>query len=295
MNRKFECWDCKKTFEADDAKWVECPYCHSDNVEYFHRHIPRKAYYGVLCALLLAGVGYGLYHIVSSSKENKQVTREECKTESDVIAQKIDSAYLAEGGTIEPLVSISEIEYNEDNNTYKCRFQVDYPPEQPWKIVIMSYRGNKVIAESENGEFDALPYSQFDGFYIVRLLDRETNKPLIDDKEFPNFSKQVRISKPWTAAILEKHINGSENLTDNIYLADKHEVIILNKPKHDATPTGTLREVQTMLKQCGLHAKVISVEYNDLKQISTAKLKINYPANWMKEQQTEEEEEEIGM
>lgn len=288
MKRKFECWNCHKEFVGDDSNWVECPHCHSDNVEYYKRRIPKN-YYKVCCCLMFMVIVF--FAVCKFWPDQGATTPQKVygDTEADMMAQQIDSAYIAEGGTIEPSLSLAEIEYNEDNDSYKCRFQVDYPPSQPWKVVVMSYRGNKLIAESNDGEFNELPFSEFDGFYIVRLLNRDTNEPIIDDKEFPDFSKQVKIKKPWNAAELEKRLNGTENLTDNDYLADKHQVVIVNKPSHDTTPTGTLREVQNLLKMFKLHAKVLSLEYDDMKKISAVKLNINYPSNWMQD----EEEDEI--
>lgn len=293
MIRKFECWTCNQIFQADDRDWVECPHCHSDNVEYASYHLPRWVKWIPLLLLTLGSVGYGIYCAIANY-EPKLEMREYGNEAGEVLAQKADSAYLEAGGTIEPSLSIATIEYNEDGDTYKCRFQVDYPPSQPWKIVIVSrVDKSKVIAESEDGIFDNLPYAEYknypelNGFYIVRLLDKLTNEPLIDDKEFPNFEKQIKIKTPWTTSILESKLNGAENLTDNDYLAEKHKVIVTNKPANDTSPTSTLREVQDLLRMCNITAKVLSVEYDDMKKISVAKLKINYPTGWMQDEEDE--------
>lgn len=291
MKRKFECWNCKKSFEADDKEWVECPHCHSDNVEYATFKLPQWIAWVPLVIVLIVGVCYGICNLMKSNQP-KQETREYGDEVSEQFAQKADSAYLQSGGTIEPSLSMAAIEYNEGDGTYNCCIQVDYPPERPWKIVIVSkVDKKKVIAESLDGSFEGVPYAEYKeypelkGIYIVRLLDKETNDPLIDDKEFPNFEKQFTIKTPWTATVLETKLNGGENLTDNDYLADKHKVIVTNKPANDTTPTNTLREVQEMLHMCNITAKVISVEYDDMKKICVAKLKINYPAGWMQDEE----------
>lgn len=280
MIKKFECWQCNKTFEADDSNWVECPHCHSDNVEYSTFHLPKKLYKiaGIICvAIIVIAGGWLAIMNIDFSLASQEVLNGETKEEKKA---KMDSDYIIDGGKLTPSIILETVEYNAETNTYNCAFRIDYPPEQAWKIVILEFRGDKIIAESDNGIFENLPYSQYDGFYTIRLADRKTGEPLVDDKEMPNFDKQVLIKNPWSKSDLESRLNSSANLTDADYVADPHTVIIKNKPKNDTTPTGSLREVQDMLKKCTLHATVVNLEYDDMNKISSVTLTINYPKDW---------------
>lgn len=282
MIRKFECWNCKAHFEADDNDWVECPHCHSDNVELSSFHTPKWVLYAIPAAVVLGGVSYCALDYISHH-EVKQIEKKDGGTIGDSISQKADSVYEKEGNTIKPSISIGEIEYNEEDNTYSCRFHVAHPPKYPWKIVVMTYYGEKEIATSDDGVFNELPYSKDDGFYRVKLVNASTGELLCEERDFPDFGKQVTIKKPWTAADLQNSLNSKASLIDNPYIDAHHKVVVTNKPKGDTSETSSFSQVQDLLQMCGLTAKVISVEHNDMNQISVAKVTIDYPADWMVE------------
>ena len=283
MIKKFECWECRHIFEANDTSWVECPKCHSDNVEYASFHLPagtKKACLGVAATAAIVAGGIAVYNALDTIPETTETTQ---ATEDVKFTEKADSSYIKEGGTIAPSLSISEIEFDEEKETYYCKFEVAYPPAKAWKIVIMSYYGNKEVAESDNGEFTDLPYSKDDGFYRVKLVDASTGDLLCEERDFPNFEKQVTIKKPMTASALQALLNGKKSLVDNPYIAHDHEVVVSNKPAGDTSETSSLGQVQDLLQMCKLTATVTSVEHNDLNKISKVVLKINYPADWLAE------------
>ena len=72
MIRKFECKDCKHTFEADDSKEVICPQCQSDNVDYYtvHRHWGKYLLVGVI-VLAACGAIYMTVKGISAKTEGK--------------------------------------------------------------------------------------------------------------------------------------------------------------------------------------------------------------------------------
>lgn len=280
MIQKFECWNCKCQFSADDKEWVECPHCHSDNVEYSTFHTPKWVFYAVPATAILCAASYCAFDYLSH-REVKQEIQLSGDTETESFVQEANQEYLEDGNTIEPSISIGEIVYNDDDNTYTCRFDVAYPPQKPWNIIIMSYYGDKEIAKSEDGVFKDLPYSKDDGFYRVKLVDASTGELLCEERDFPDFGKQINIKKPWTAADLQKAINSKTSLVDNPYIDSHHEVIVVNKPAGDTSETSSVGQVQDLLQMCGMTAKVISVEHNNLNQVSLVKISIDYPSDWL--------------
>lgn len=281
MLRKFECWNCKKTFQADAKGAVECPHCHSDNVDYATFRVPRQVFMFVAVFVLIIIATIGITYILLN--ENKNVAKVDTGNPNQENRQRADSLYMVDGGEIQPQLSIFDIEYNEDDNTYNCSFMVDYPPQQPWKIVIKSYYDEKFVAESETGKFEHLPYSHEDGFYRVFLVCQSTNEELCEARDFPNFPKQSHIKKPWSVADLERSLNGEETIVDNPFIAPLHKVVVVNKHSKDTTPTSSLGQVQGLLKMASLKATVEKVEYDDMNRICIAKIRINYPADWMEE------------
>lgn len=280
MIRKFECWHCKQVFEADDKSWVECPHCHSDNVEYATMHMPRWVYAVIIAIPILLLGAYGVYKW-QSEKPAPVATRVITEVDDSAFQQEADSAYIAEGNVIEPSLFIETIEYNEESETYQCKIGVNYPPSEPWKIVVKSYYGDKEVASSDDGTFEALPYSKDDGFYRVVLVAQSDGRALSEERDMPDFAKQITVKKGWSAAELERVLNSSESLVDNPYISDHHKVVVSNKPAGDTSETGSLPLVQDLIQMCSLSAKVEAVEYDDMNKISFVKLHINYPADWM--------------
>lgn len=284
MNRKFECWECRHIFVADDSSWVQCPKCESDNVEYASFHLPKQTKKVCLAAVATTVVvGGGLFLFDAINTPQKEVSNK--VMEDSHFTEKADSNFIASGGTIAPSLSISEIEYDEEKGTYHCKFDVAYPPKESWKIIIMSYYGNKEIASSDNGVFEDLPFSEDDGFYRVKLVDASSGNLLCEERDFPNFEKQVTIKKPMDAATLQTLLNGKKTLVDNPYIAHDHKVVVTNKPAGDTSETGSLGQVQDLLQMCKLTAVVTSVEHDNLNKISSVVIKINYPDDWIEDEE----------
>lgn len=283
MIKKFECKNCKTRFEADDTNIVVCPHCQSDNVEYATFHIPPKIVWGGFLVILVA-IGIAIWCLSNHGEFDNPSESESAEVDTlDKGKAEAEENYINEGGTIAPSISIAEIKYDPEKDTYYCRFSISHPPKQKWKIIVSSYYEHKVIAESDNGIFENIPYSKDDGFYYVTLLDVENGNSLCDPRDFPNFEKRANIKKPWTIHDLEKNLNGDVSFVDTPYIANNHKVIVVNKPTGDMSETSSIGQVHSLLKQCSLTAKVIDVEYDDLNKISLVKISINYPPDWMQE------------
>ena len=288
MFRKFDCKNCNNLFEANDEEIVKCPLCQSDNVEYHKWHFPRKLLWTILVSvvsiiiIIIVVLLIGWFIRKSDSMPvNPHSGIDRDSTEQEMV-DEANTNYINDGNTIAPSLTISEKEYNTDDDNYKCRVLVSYPPEQPWKVVI-SLRSGQVVAESDDGYFDQLPYSKDDGCYIVALVDRASGQLLCEERVCPDFPIMDIVKKPWKEGDLEKALKNKAPLVDTPYIANPHKVIVVNKPKGDTSPTKSLRDIQQLLDQCGLNAKVEKVEHDKMKKISTVKIKIDYPDDWMQE------------
>ena len=284
MVRKFECEECKNTFDADDNELVKCPRCHSDNVDYYKYHLPRWLPWLVVCGVI-ATILFLIWHFnpspVPPPKPKQDVAIDRDSAEQKKVQQS-DNTYINEGGTIAPSLSIADKDYNADDATYKCRVAVSYPPQQPYKVVVRTKDG-QLVAESEDGKIDKLPYSKDDGTYVFSLVDKSTGSLLCEEREFPDFPKLDVVQNPWNESDLQRVLNSDELLVDNPNIAIPHKVIVVNKPKGDTSPTNSLRDVQQLLKDCHLTAKVEKVEHDNMKKISVAKIRIDYPDDWLSE------------
>ena len=279
MIRKFECKSCGHHFDADDINAVICPHCKSDNVEYAKFHLPRWLLWIVLTLIVAGGIGCWLM----------QNTPEEKNTQPDILIKDsieqeqtrvADSLYVIEGNTIQPSLTVAEKAYNDEDDTYSCRIVVLNPPQQSWKVVVRQRHGG-LVAESEDGRFVKLPYSKDDGFYLISLVDKSTGKPLCEEREIAEFPKLDVVKRPWNEAGLEKALKGSAALVDTPFIANPHKVIVVNKLKGDESPTKTLRDIQRLVKDRGLNVKVEKVEHDKMKKIIVARIKIDYPNDWL--------------
>ena len=149
--------------------------------------------------------------------------------------------------------------------------------------MVVRTKDGQLVAESEDGKIDKLPYSKDDGTYVFSLVDKSTGSLLCEEREFPDFPKLDVVQNPWNESDLQRVLNSDELLVDNPNIAIPHKVIVVNKPKGDTSPTNSLRDVQQLLKDCHLTAKVEKVEHDNMKKISVAKIRIDYPDDWLSE------------
>ena len=288
MIKKFECKECKQRFEADDSKIVNCPHCHSDNVEYASFHIPSwvwKSIGGIIITICL--IWFGETHGVF--KRCYSVSSDTTSTDSTIKhIEEVNTEYVQiTGEEIRPSLSIINKKYNDDNDTYSFQIKVSPSPKQKWKIIISSFNNEIQIAENNNGIFKDIPYSKDNGIYRVKLIDASTGNLLCEERDFPEFERQTIVKKPWTAIDIENLLNSYQWTLDDPqiinHVSSNNQVIVVNKPDNDLTNTGSLGQVSALMKDCALTAKVLAIEYDELKKISKVKLSINYPSDWIDE------------
>lgn len=281
MIRKFECKDCKKRFDADEQDFVICPYCQSDNVDLYKRHLPYwlpLSIAGGTIAVILT-----IWFLQTHSDPPKpSISGIEIDSGEQRSFGEPDNRDIGNVNSITPSLSIAEKDYNADDETYKCRISISNPPKQSWKVVIRTIEG-RLVAESEDGRFDEVPYSTNDGTYMITLVDKSSGSSLCEERAFPDFPKLDIVINPWNESDLQMALNSDEPLVDNPNVANPHTVIVVNKPPGDSSPTNSLRDVQLLINQCHLTAKVEKVEYDNMNKICTINIKIDYPDDWLQE------------
>lgn len=281
MIRKFECKECGKKFSFEEKDQVKCPHCGSDNVDYSKFHLPRWLLLSVALLIFAVPLVIWLFRMLPFPQEKEQpvILRDSVAQE---FTQKSDSIYLSDGNTIAPSLSIAKKDYDASDDTYKCQIVVSYPPQQPWKVIVKKGDGT-IVAESEDGLFKKLPYSDDDGTYTIALVDKSSGSLLCEERDFPDFPKLDVVKKPWSEKDLQEALNSDVSIVDNPNIANPHKVVVVNKPKGDPSPTNSLRDIQQLISQCSLTAVVENVEHDNMNKISSAKIKINYPDDWLVE------------
>lgn len=265
MERKFECRNCNARFDADDARQVKCPKCGSDNVEYAHFHIPSKAW-KVICVALAV-----LLIIVIAIKINWGQSKNQGGAdvvEKDSIVR--DTTGL--GLNLPPVINVGELMF--EGKGYKCNVTVDNPPMVKFYYAIMDPNNDKnVIAKSEDGSFEDVPYSNADGgVYAVSLLDASVDT-IICSIEKTGFIKQQAVAKKMTIGELQSKIDSRDaslmGVGKNDYLNPDFELKLIGLSGDAVNIPSTLGEVFEKLEnEIWESVKVNSLEYDDMNRIS---------------------------
>lgn len=276
MKRKFECWNCKKHFEADDKEWVECPHCHSDNVEYASFHMPKWTLWCVLGAAVLGGVGIALSQIDWKTEK----TRADLNTEDSVAVEEfvVDSTFTSETGLeIPSSIIVGELTFEEDGYTFEA--EVKNPPSLKFYYAVLEAFEDKVVAKSNDGKFSAIPFSNAEGgSYRVQILAIGTDS-VCASADVPGFIKQKKVSKKMTVAELQTKITKRDpslmGLGENDYLAPDYKLKFTGLPKDATNVPQVLAEVYDKLDMgTWTSAKVTSLEYDDMNRVSQITMKV---------------------
>lgn len=269
MEKRFECKSCHRQFRADESKEVKCPYCGSDNIDYA---TSRKNKW----FLFILGI-IGILLICLCIKKCDKPGIHEAEETNNSEATETTGYGTKQDGI--PTLRLKSSSYNEKDDTYDCVFLVEPRPKQKYKITI-SERGESPIAESTDGNFKNLPYSNSEGTYIVRLLDTEKDSVLCE-LECMEFGRQINIREPWDAKELEKRINAKENLVDNPYISSDLKIKILNNdPRNTESLDKISKIISSVVKRDGFPVSVKSVKHNNQNQISEVELTLGYPEGW---------------
>lgn len=274
MLRKFECWQCYHRFEADDQNHVECPHCHSDNVDYAHFHFPKGTWKwsGVAIGCLL--VGYALYNMnwntfgggstPSIGKSQPDSLRTDIEEEPDTTV--INEIKLA----VSPTVNLDGKPTFEDGG-YAIHVKVkNAPPEGSYYFVVLDhYDHSKIVARSDDGNFTNLPPSKYDGQYDFSVCSKQNDsllcQPVPRTGFLPQQSVNERKSKEWLQQLIDTNSDLIVGSGKTPYLSPDYVVHVNGV---DASSDIRLAEIANNVSFGIWSVTVNSVEYDDMNRIS---------------------------
>ena len=275
MLRNFECWQCHQRFEADDQKLVECPYCHSDNVDYAHFHFPKGTWKWAGVVITCLVVGYALYNInwkaLGRSESSQVVSEPKTDTAQVAVNEVTDTAVVNEIGlTVQPTVNLIGKPKFEDGG-YSISVKVkNAPPEGTYYVVVLDhYDYSKVIARSDDGNFTKLPPSKNEGQYDFSVCSKQNDSLLCQPVPRPGFLLQQAVNERKGKEWLQQLINTNSDLIIGIgktpYVAPNYVVHLYGD---EVSSNTLLAEIANNVFLGIWSATVTKLEYDDMNRIS---------------------------
>lgn len=280
MIRKFECKNCKKHFESDDAgQQVQCPYCGSDNVEYVSFYIP-SIIWKIVCAIaILLILGCIIFKIDWNVNvcQNSVFIQDEERDTIDIVR---DSTYRIETGNTPPtVICVEDLRYENDGYTFDVK--IENPPLVRFYIAVLHpFDNQKVIAKADDGKFKQVPNSDADGgVFDIALIDMSTDT-IICKIDKPGFIRQKAVSNKMTVSELQTRIDNRDNslmgIGENDYLSPNYKIKFVRIPNDAVNVPSTLGEIFDKLEnEIWLSVKVNSLEYDDMNRISKIVLSVS--------------------
>ena len=280
--RKFECWQCHSRFEADDQNWVECPNCHSDNVDYAHFHLPRGWWkWGVgfvTCAAvvcILLNIDWGAF------KKGQQ-------TEPPVFVDPKSSSYIHEDSDtiarieipdmkVSPTVNVNgKPEFKDGGYSFTVSVK-NAPPQGTFYVVALDhYDHSKVIARSDDGQFTNLVPSEADGQYDFAVCAVANDSLLCEPAPRAGFKPQKAVAQRLSKEELQRLVDSYDDSLGggkNPHISPDCKLVFSGLPADKKAPAN-LWEVADMVDM-GQHVTITKVEYDDMNRISTVHLTVN--------------------
>lgn len=283
MIRKFECKDCKHTFEAEDSKEVICPQCQSDNVDYYtvHRHWSKYLLGGVII-LAACGAIYMTVKGISAKTEDKNVAQTEAEADTSSIIQiaEAENEYEQETGcAIPPSIKPLGEKQLADDQTYSFEVAIEHAPSCSFKVVLLDKATNKVIAESKDGKFSKIPPSKADGgMYIIQIMDSKTDSALCDPQPIDGFLPVQKISHKLNKEQVQKLLDDEDETLigngENPYLAPNYEIEFLGIKDSEELPTNLADVIEKVYMGVWNSVKVEALEYDKTMHISRITLSV---------------------
>ena len=193
MNTDFECIECKHKFSADKNSFVKCPNCGSDNIKPASKNNMKYIIFAATF-ILAAVVGFftfnkpepksdwiedvDILYIEETSTPEQDFKIEEKLPEVEQKWEKpeeeIQEAEVVpeEAAPIEIVnvnleIVVGELKYVEDSKTYSFNAKCNNVPEGIVLQWTLTTNDNKIVSQSENGEFKGIAPLENDGMYIL--------------------------------------------------------------------------------------------------------------------------------
>lgn len=276
MKRKFECWNCHKQFEADDAEWVACPHCKSDNVEYASWHFPLWMKWGTVIVVVVIAAIYAISQIDWKPDHTEPVI--DSSDSTAVVKYVADSIYTNETGLKNPpSIVVGELSFEDDG--YEFSAEVKNPPQLKYYFVVREAFGEKIIAKSDDGHFSSVPCSEAEGgSYKVQIISQGTDSVWASE-DVPGFIKQGKPKHRMTAAELQTKISmrapSLMGIGESDYLSPDCKLKFTGLSKNATNVPQIIAEVFEKLDNgAWTSAKVSSLEYDDMNRISVVTFKV---------------------
>lgn len=269
--QRFVCLNCHQRFQADDTKMVECPHCHSDNVE---PESPKKSkiVWMVSAAIIIIGL---LSYLLLRDKGVREIGKDPITTfnkDSDSIIIDVPKEIV-----IPPKIEYSPLNY--DGKAYSFSTIVGNAPQQHYRIVLTVHRDSKkIIARSEDGKFKGIPPSEAEGgqYDLVILDDRDSM--LCEPTPVSGFIKRENITQKMSKEQLQELINnGDESLMgdgENNYLAPSLSLICKGLPSDAQKPESLYDVVERLQNGLWSSVTILRVDYDKDDRISTVEISI---------------------
>lgn len=284
MERKFECWHCHKTFVNDDRQWVECPYCHSDNVEYASWHLPKKSIYIIAAFIVVTSLVLIIVPFIGTSDSQKDQIITLASNDSAKIQQVvIDTTFINETGlSIPPSIKWGDIVPN-DEGLYSFQALVEYAPSIPYVYTITDIVTNKEVARSADGAFENVPYSNDSEWrYNIQIVDANVDTLLCTPQVISGFVKIEKVSRKMTPDELQALINKRDEsligVGENKYLSPVCKLHFKGLPSSvQSVPENIADVLEKLDMEVWEKVQVVDLEYDDTQHINsiTFKVKVN--------------------
>lgn len=297
MNTEFECVECKHRFNDDINNFVNCPNCGSDNVKPASK---RNLKYVIFSAIFIVAAVAGFF-IVNNATEKQDIvptddieytTNEETTTtehgfridekhENDELQWGKEEEFAEE---VEPEeecqapveiinvnleIEVHDLKYAKDSKTYSFKAKCKNAPEGIVLLWTLATDDNKIIAESESGEFKDIAPLENDDTYLLTVKGKNEQyncNGYIYVKECKVVKEEAQIAK-LSVADVQASIDDSEGI-----ILDKYQRSgqILNKLKIKVVDWGgyeegqyeTLEDLIIDANMAGFAIKVVNVGHN---------------------------------
>ena len=276
--RKFECWQCHRRFEADESSWVECPYCHSDNVDYARFHLPKGIWKWGVGVVSVAVLAYGLLNVdckMFKGSETPQTVIVEVKDTIQKVIENTDTAVVNELGlTVPPTVNIKGKPVFKDEG-YSFDVTVKNAPREGsyYVVALDHYDHSVVVARSNDGHFDQLPPTKAEGgVYDFAVCDASNDSLLCEPVPRAGFIPQQSVAQRMGKEQLQQLIDSNDDSLygagENKFIAPDCEIVFEGLPADAPDVPTKLKDVADKVDVGNWEVTVKHAEYDDLNRIS---------------------------
>lgn len=272
MIRKFECWSCRKHFNADNQGQVKCPYCHSDNVELVERHIGlwKKLFLIVLIVSVPLIIMWQKGNNNNQGGDNYQFKIHNHSNEQQQATIEIRQS---------PIICQDTVWYDNKRKSYVIKVDLKFPPLDAFKLVLADQFGGDSIQESKTGIFRDVPPSENKGVYRVLLVMEESGDTLLST-EVTGCVKVIQISddKKMTQEQLQILLNNYDlsicSDPDNPYIAPNAELVIKGLTAGENMVRNLTGVVEKLKNGLWTSAKVVGLEYDKMGRVCRVTVKV---------------------